>query len=273
MQYIYVNKQYLPADAPLVTADDRSFRFGDGIFETILVAGGRMWDAPAHFTRLRNGLDYFRMALDISRLQADCCALIAKNNCQSGYVRVIVSRGANGPGAIGYMPGEGAPYYIIQTVEKPFPAFGSVKLWVSGHRASLHIPCKVNSAMLYTLAMMEARDNACDNALILDAHGHVCETASGNLFWVKNDVLYTPESSLPFVPGTVRERIIELSPLPVRQGIYTLADLAAAAEIFMTNIGGLVTRVSSIVPLGFSAKSETITTQLRSLLEAQIKTP
>ena len=273
MQYIYTKGQFLPADEPFIIADDRSFRFGDGIFETILLVEGRMWNAAAHFSRLQKGLEFFRIALDISPLEAQCNALIAKNNCVSGYVRVVVSRGDNGAGAMGYMPANNTPYYIIQTVEKPFPAFGSLSLAVSRHCASLHIPCKTNSAMFYTLSMLEARDAGCENALILNSENLICETASGNIFWVKNNMLYTPELSLPFVPGTVRKKIIALSPIPVQEGRYTLADIAQADEIFMTNIGGLVTKVSSIPAIGFSAKTDALTQRFRSLIEADIKTP
>ncbi len=118
--------------------------------------------------------------------------------------------------------------------------------------------------------MMEARDAGCDNALILDTHGHVCETASGNIFWVKDDVLYTPELSLPFVPGTVRKKIIEHSPLPVKEGRYTLSELAPADEIFMTNVGMLVVTVSSIVSIDFKVKSDDVTRQFRQLIEKEI---
>ncbi len=270
MQFIYTQNQFLPADAAFITADDRSFRFGDGIFETILVVNGRMWDALAHFERLKNGLDYFCIPLDISGLAANCTALIAKNNCQSGYVRIIVSRGENGAVAIGYMPGECAPLLVVQTVERPFPAYGKINLWASERRAHLKLPCKVNSAMLYTLAMMEARENGCENALILDTDGHICETASGNIFWVKDNVLHTPEPSLPFVPGTVRKKVIGLSPLPVKEGRYTLAELAGADEIFMTNIGGLVTFVEHITPLGYVAKNDTVAARIRVLIESDI---
>lgn len=270
MQYIYTKNQFLPADSAFITTDDRSFRFGDGIFETILVVNGNMWDADAHFARLKDGLEFFSLALDISKLEEECNTLIARNSCKAGYVRIIVSRG-DSAGIVGYMPAGGAPYYIIQTVEKAFPPFGSISLAVSRHRASLHIPCKTNSAMLYTLAMLEAKEAGCENALILNSEGHVCETASGNIFWVKDGVLYTPESSLPFVPGTVRKRVIELSPLPVNQGRYTLAELAAAEEIFMTNIGGLVTRVSSIPAIGFSAKTDAAAQRFRQLIEHAVR--
>jgi hypothetical protein len=57
MQHIYAQGQFLPADTPFITASDRSFRFGDGIFETILVVDGKLYDAGSHFARLKNGLE------------------------------------------------------------------------------------------------------------------------------------------------------------------------------------------------------------------------
>jgi branched-chain amino acid aminotransferase len=112
------------------------------------------------------------------------------------------------------------------------------------------------------------RVTACDNALILDAHGHICETASGSIFWVKNGVLYTPEESLPFIPGTVRKKLLALSPFPVRMGRYTLFDIAAADEVFMTNVGTLIAAVAAIKPLGYRAAGDEVTRSLRALLVA-----
>src|SRR5690606_14643748 len=131
----------------------------------------------------------------------------------------------------------------------PFPAFSSLSLFVSTYRASMHVPCKTNNALHYTLAMMEARDHGCDNALLLNADGYVCETASGNIFWVKEGILYTPETSLPFVPGTIRKKIIEHAPMQVVEGKFTLDDIAAADEIFMTNSGLLVAAITAVKPL------------------------
>jgi len=271
MQFIYTQNQFLPADVPFITADDRSFRFGDGIFETMLVVDGRMYHWNAHIARITRGLGFFRLALDISQLEKNCKALIEKNNCRSGYVRVVISRG-NDAGAMGYLMGKNAvPYYVIQTIEKPFPPYRALNLYVSSTPAHMSVPCKTNSAVHYTLSMLEAQEHGCENALILDTHGHICETASGNIFWVKNGTLYTPEMGLAFVPGTIRARLISLSPLPVKEGRFTLADLANADEIFMTNIGGLVTKIVSVMPLGYVAKGDALTQQFRTLIEADIR--
>lgn len=283
MQYIYISHNppidphhhgddgFFSADVPIITADDRSFRFGDGIFETMLVVDGGVYNIGEHLARFSAGLEFFRVALDISHLEVDCNALLAKNNCMSGYVRIIVSRG-NDAGAMGYLMGNKVqPFYVIQTIEKPFPDYHNIALWVSSVRAHIPTPCKINSAMHYTLSMLEARDHGYVNALILDTQDNICETASGNIFWVKDNVLYTPELALPFVPGTIRKKIIGMSAIPVREGRYGLAELVAADEIFMTNVGGLVTRVSSIPAIQYEAKNDDVTGKFRALIEADIK--
>lgn len=269
--YIYANTTLLSAGSPVISVNDRAFRFGDGIFETVLVVDGCLVDFGAHEARLRDGLRHFRIGYDTQGLRARCEALVQKNQCQSGYVRIIISRGENGEGAMGYKPGVCEPLCIIQTVNAPFPEYRTIRLYVSSRRAFEPLPCKTNSAMLYTMAMLEAADHACDNALILDMAGNVCETASGNLFWVKDEVIYTPESTLPFVPGTVRKKVLALSPLPVKEGRFAPTELLEADEIFMTNVGGIVAAISAIEPLGYVAKGDDVTQNLRELLVADIR--
>lgn len=266
---IYFKDKFIDTNQAIVPVDDRSFRFGDGVFDTILVASGKMYDPESHFERLAQGLKYFKIELDISNLPEICEEIIKKNSLESGYVRIIVSRG-NGSNSVGYLPKDSKAYFVVQTVEAPFPEFKSIKLWISEHRASLHLPSKVNSSMLYTMAMLEAEENSCDNALLLNSDGIICETASGNIFWVKNEVIYTPSTDLPFVPGTIRKKILELSPYKIKQGNYTIDDLNQADEVFMTNIGHLVASVKSIEPLGWKLQKGSITKELRQLLVENI---
>ncbi len=271
MRYIYLKNRFIPEDQAAISVDDRSFRFGDGIFETILVTNGKMYDFPAHLERLKNGLRAFDLAIDADALESLCHELMTRNALDEGYVRIIVSRGVNGPGAIGYLPGDEEPYPVLQVIEKPFPSFQSLRLWVSSCRVHYCLPCKVNSALHYVLAMREARKENCDNALLLDAQGHACETASGNLFWFHGDTLYTPEASLPLVPGTVRRRVLDLWPGKKREGRFALEMLHEAEEIFMTNIGGLVTAISSIEPIGVARSKTNKTRNVRTLIEDDIR--
>ncbi len=267
---VYFKDRFLEESKCHISLRDRSFRFGDGIFETVLVVNGRLYDMPAHLDRLRRGLDAFRLVLDTENLSEICQQVIQHNHLTQGYVRIIVSRGVDEEGVVGYITKGSRPYFVVQAVSKPYPAFKPLKLWLSSYRVSFHAPSKTNNALLYTLAMLEASDNACDNALLLDTEGHICETASGNIFWIKGNILCTPDTALPFVPGTMRCKVMELWQGEVREGHFTLDDLKCADEIFMTNVGTLIAPILTIAPIGIALPAGPCTKALRLALDQAI---
>ncbi len=266
MNSLFFKDKYIAPEEALIPINDRSFRFGDGVFETVLVSNSRIYEFDTHLERLKNGLKFFKINYDSSSIKEICEELIKKNKLETGYLRMIISRGENGPGAIGYMPKDTQAYLIVQVIEKDFPEFKSIKLWHSSYHAHFSAPSKINSSLHYTLSMIEADENKCDNALITKDDGTICETANGNLFWFKDGVLYTPSLDLPFVPGTVRKRILELYKGEVKEGHFHIDELKDADEVFMSNIGGLITQVSAIEPLGLSFFRNDKTKELREFL-------
>jgi branched-subunit amino acid aminotransferase/4-amino-4-deoxychorismate lyase len=271
MSFVYYQGQYHPAETPLFTAADRSYRFGDGIFETLLVYNGRLFEPAIHFARLRKGLAYFRLALEeADKLEELCAALLIKNALHTGYVRLVVSRGENPPDAVGYLPKHHNATLLMQTFAKQLPALKKITLWQSSIVASMIAPCKTNSALPYVMAMLEAEQNTCDNAVLCDASGRICETASGNLFWITGETLYTPSLDLPLVAGTVRHKILTLWQGKIAEGHYRLDVFQEADEIFMSNIGTLIAPIAEIRPLGIIPKQEKHALALREQLVAAI---
>lgn len=272
MNIVYFKDRFMNAGECHISLTDRSFRFGDGIFETLLVAGGKIYDLPAHIHRLKVGLKELRIKpLAVYRLPAVCEELISRNKIRNGYLRILVSRGEDMAGAFGYLPKGSKPYFIVQAVEKPYPEFKPVRLWQSSYRTGFNAPCKTNNALLYTMAMLEASEQSCDNALLLDSEGHICETASGNLFWIKDDVLYTPDTALPFVPGTIRSKVLKLWKGKIRQGRFKANALKAAQEVFMVNTGCLLVPVVAVDPLKLRFKAGPHTASLRQKIDEEIK--
>jgi branched-chain amino acid aminotransferase len=304
MPIAYFKDRFLPEEECVVPISDRSFRFGDGVFETFLVYNGAIYDYEHHRQRLQNGLTNFKIDLAIDHLRPLCEEVIARNRLTEGYVRIVVSRGSNGANAVGYLPKDTTPYLLIQSLEKPYPPLRAISLLCSSHPASVHTPSKTNNALIYTLALMEADDQGCDNALMLTSPpptggrpggGHsgttkhasphpnpppagegdtryICETASGNIFWITSGTLHTPAATLPMVPGTMRRRVLELWDGPVNEGHFTLGDLQAADEIFMTNIASIIAAVHRIEPLGLKRPTGPLTAQLREKLDQDIFT-
>lgn len=266
---IYFRDKFIDEAAAHISVNDRSFRFGDGVFETAIICNARVWDWPSHATRLQNGLEFYDLDIDISNILGIAAELIKKNKIVQGYLRVIISRGETH--AVGYKIDNPAPYMVVQVASKPLPEFQTIKLAICSLRAYYHTPCKTNNALLYTRATMEADAAGCDNALLLSHDDYICETANGNLFWIKGDVLYTPSLDLPLVPGTLRQRILDLWDGEVEQGKFNLDALSDADEIFMSNVGGIVTIIGKIQNLEIKIKSQSKTAQLRDEIIKQIK--
>jgi branched-subunit amino acid aminotransferase/4-amino-4-deoxychorismate lyase len=121
------------------------------------------------------------------------------------------------------------------------------------------------------MSFQEAWDKGFDNSLMLDSEGNICETASGNIFWVKGNIIYTPSENLPFVPGTISKKIFGLKDYKIEQGEYKLNELNNADEIFMTNVGGIVTGVSKVENSSFNPVFDNIAENIRSQILKQIK--
>jgi branched-chain amino acid aminotransferase len=93
----------------------------------------------------------------------------------------------------------------------------------------------------------EARSRGFSNALSLDADGHVAETSSTNVFMVRDGVVFTPVPNGTFLNGITRQRVIGLlrdDGVEVREASLTVADFAAADEIFLTGNANKVTPVT-----------------------------
>ncbi len=94
--------------------------------------------------------------------------------------------------------------------------------------------------------IIEARERGFDNALARDMNGNVAETASSNIFIVKDGVVFTPIANGTFLAGITRSRIIGLlrqAGYDVREATVTVEDVAKADEIFTSG------NYSKIVPV------------------------
>ena len=107
-------------------------------------------------------------------------------------------------------------------------------------KAACHYP---NNARI----VREARARGFDNALSLDQAGHVAETSSTNVFLVRDGVVMTPVANGTFLAGITRSRVIDLlraDGVEVVEAALTVADFAAADEIFLTGNANKVTPVT-----------------------------
>ena len=94
--------------------------------------------------------------------------------------------------------------------------------------------------------IIDARNRGFDNALVRDMNGNVVETASSNVFMVKDGVVFTPAANRTFLAGITRARVMGLlrqAGFEVREVTLSVEDFMNADEIFQTG------NYSKVVPV------------------------
>lgn len=268
---IYLNSTFLPAAEAHISVADRGFRHGDGVFETIPVANGAPYQWAFHLRRLEAGLAVIHIAFDTAKLEGICRELLARNGISDGLLRIAVSRGAGGRG---YLPPPGlSPTLVIETLERPAPP-GSAALWLSRYEKisprALPVRHKLAQGLQSTLARLEAQDHKCSEALLLDAEGRIAEAAAANIFWLQDNVLYTPSLKTGALEGATRHAVLRLSPWQTAEGEYSLDALRGAEAVLLTNSAYGVIPAASLAPQGWSWESAAAAAQLQGLLSADM---
>ena len=274
MKYAFVKDKFVPAYSASISIQERGFRFGDGVFETIRISSGVAYQWELHCERLISGLLALKIEADISELEKLCTKLIRKNKIKNGILRISISRGI---GSNGYFPTAKNSTIIIETSELPAVKKPAVNLWLSSYEkislGALPVNTKLMQGVSSTLARLEADQNNCHEALLLNRDKHISECSSSNIFWFRDDYLFTPELSCGLVAGTTRSAILRISPFEIKEGKFSLEDILSADEIFLCNVAWQIISVQKILPVGSTNYKETKsrTGLIRKLLTQDIK--
>lgn len=236
--YTSINGKIVSSKNAAISVQDRGFRFGDGLFETCLIKNGLIYNFYAHFARLEAGLKAIKIELDCRVIKESCKKLIQKNKIKDGILRIAISRGV---GSFGYLPAKDIkPTIIIETLKKPETPKSPIKLMVSSYEKpslrSLPVNYKLANSLNSVLAKIEAVEKNCFDAILLNEKKQISETSSSNIFWIKDNVLHTPDLSCGCLAGTIREKIIKLSPIKIKLTKAKIEDLLEADEAFISNV-------------------------------------
>lgn len=240
---VFLNGNFLPEIEAVVPVNDRGFLLGDGLFETMRVAGGRPFRLAQHLERLTRGAELLKIKLpftpkDLQQFSAD---LIAKNEMPEAILRVTLTRG---PGTRGYSTkGADRPTLLLMLHPLP-PENPDEPLQWSLVTSPMRIPAsdalssfKTTSKVLNILARADAEERGADEALLLNSNGEVAETAGGNLFWVYQDKICTVPTGRGVLPGITRAVVLEICQslgLETNKRVIKPEMLRNAAGIFVT---------------------------------------
>jgi aminodeoxychorismate lyase len=239
MTFCYINGKFIKSENAKISLKDRGFRFGDGVFETIKFENSELKYFYKHFTRLCDGLSAINIKPPTTnhQLLTTITNLIQKNNLNTGFVRIMITRGQ---GSRGYLPtNETPPTIIIETMPERQMDLSNIRLCVSEYR-KIPLEClpsnyKLMNGLNYTLAKQEARDKGFFDCVMLTIDGFISECSSSNVFWKKNGVFYTPSLDTGCLKGVMREVFMEENK-GVIEGKFTLEEIKNADEIYISNV-------------------------------------
>lgn len=241
----YNGKMYKEA-APVLSANCRGLRYGDGLFETMKLLEGRLILADEHFARLWKGMEVlqfdFPKHFTPELLLEEVLVLAQKNNhLKKCRVRINVFRGAGGLyDAVNHFPN-----YVIETgALTPDNGAWNTNGLVIGIYNDAKKSCDIlsnlkhNNYLPYVLAALEAKKQKWNDALIRNTHDRICDSTIANVFFIKDEVVYTPPLSEGCVAGILRKQVMNqltLSAIPFMEKTTSIQELMQADEIFLTN--------------------------------------
>jgi branched-subunit amino acid aminotransferase/4-amino-4-deoxychorismate lyase len=218
--------------------------YGRGVFTTVAIYNARPFLWADHWRRLKDHAG--RLDIDSTGLNEDNVGeairkLVAVNQVKRGRARVILLARSGRDVWKTKKASSLKTDLLIMTGEPQKIPLAGMSLAVSPYRLNTLSPLVGIRSLNYleqVLSWEEAQARDFDEAVMLNERGEIVSATMANLFWVKDGKLHTPTVSTGALAGVTRVAVIELAGkqfIPVLEGVYDLADLADADEIFLTS--------------------------------------
>ena len=251
--------------------NNRSYRYGDGLFETMKVVQKQIVLERYHFERFFSSLELMGFKIPViltaENFREQVLLLCEKNKCESlARVRWSVFRG-NG----GIFESLDDIQYSIEcwSLDEPINRLNENGLIIDifpDARKSCDKFSNIKSAssLPYIMAARYAKENKLNESLVLNVHERIADSTIANIFLVKGGNLSTPLLSEGCVNGVMRRYLIDK--ISVEETEISERDLQEADEVFLTNAISGIRWVKSFRNKGYS------NLQIKKIYQAFIQT-
>ena len=225
-----------------ITPDNRAFKYGDSVFETIKVINGKLVFWEEHYFRLMASMRMLRMKIPMNFtlefLQDEILKTVLVNTKNNSRVRLCITRKDGGF----YTPTTNEIDYLIESHEIRFTTKDNYKVDLfkdfylySGHLSTI----KTNNKLIHTLASIFAKQNDLDNCILLNERKGIVEVTNASLFLVKGNTIKTPLLSEGCLKGIAREKVINIiesnNDYDIEETVISPFEIQKADEVFITN--------------------------------------
>ena len=235
---VSLNFRILPAEKTFLAAVSSAALYGKGVFTSLAVYDSKPFLWEKHWCRLRGNAA--QIGLDLSDfnekvVQHALSDLILLNGLKTGRARLTFFEEA--AGKIWDFESNRKTSLLIMTAGlretktefrltvSPFPVNSKSPL----------VNVKSCNYLENMLALEDARRRGFDESVRLNEKGEIVSASMANIFWVKNETIFTPRLETGCLAGTTREFLMEN--FPVSETNSELEELSKADEIFLTSAG------------------------------------
>ena len=265
---IWMNGKFVEWRHANVHVLNHGLHYASCVFEGLRIYNGKIFKLDEHIERLFNSakildldipFEYYEV-VDITK------EIIVKQNVSDGYVRPVVWRGSE---MMAISAKKGSTNLAIAAWE--WPSYFSPKKLLEGIKLNVSkwlrpspesAPTDSKAAGLYmicSLSKHEAEKLGFDDALMLDYRGYIAEATGANIFFVRENELFTPIADC-FLNGITRQTVIEIAKehkIKVHENHFKLDFLKTCDEVFLTGTAVEITPVSSIKDFSFEERKLT----------------
>lgn len=242
----YLNGKSEKREDLVILLNSPALKNGFSLYETLFIQKGKAVFFEEHLYRLRQSMEYFGLYAEqpfFENIRKDVKKLISEADLFLGRIRIMLlpSKNITFPADIILLPEkllseENSVSLKVSKVKKPFPPqFPSF--------------VKISSNHYSFLSLREAAESGFDEGLMLDSEGRITETSYGNLFWIKNNEIFTPAADLSILNGVTRMKIIEIcraEGLKLTEGYYSLPELLNSDSAYVSSSSRGMMRISRI---------------------------
>lgn len=227
---------------PTLSINNRAFKYGDGLFETIKVTNNNVIFLEDHYFRLMASMRMLRMnipmGLTLEFFEQEILKTTSANNLTNARVRFTVNRKDGGL----YLPITNNIHFLIET--KPLLVITKESYEVDLFKdyyvhSGILSTLKTNNKVLNVVGSIYAEENGLNNCILLNEKKQIVEALNANIFLVKNKSVITPPLSEGCLKGVLRKKLIEFiskdAELTLEEKEISPFEMQKTDEVFLTN--------------------------------------
>ncbi len=236
------NGDLVAFDDVIITPNNRAYKYGDSVFETIKIINGKLVFWEDHYFRLMASMRMLRMRIPMNFtlefLEEEILKIVSIKSENNLRVRLCITRKDGGF----YTPTTNEIDYLIESSEIKFITKDKYTLDLfkdfyiySGYLSTI----KTNNKLINTLASIFAKENELDNCILLNERKGIVEATNASLFLIQGTLIKTPLLSEGCLKGIAREKVINIikssSDYEIEEAVISPFEIQKADELFITN--------------------------------------